>query len=70
MDQDSQAKRQRLAQLEEDLKDLKATLPEHCTGTEGYVGVHRATPAHWQKIEDLEEEIKVLKAELAGGAED
>ena len=48
----------------EQLAELKDTLPEHCYGTEGYVSDHRATPEHWQKIEDLEEEIKKLKAEL------
>ena len=55
---------EKLSRLERELKDLKATLPEHCSGTKGYVGVHRATPDHWQKIEDIEEEIKKLKAEL------
>lgn len=55
---------EKLSRLEKELKELKATLPEHCVGTKGYIGVHRATPAHWQKIEDIEEEIKKLKAEL------
>ena len=54
----------RLARLEKDLADLKETLPEHCHGTDGYIGDHRASPEHWQKIEDLEEEIEKLKAEL------
>jgi len=39
-------------------------LPEHCSGTKGYVGVHAASPAHWQRIEDVEEEIEKLKSDL------
>ena len=46
---------------------MKATLPEHCYGTKGYIGVHHATPAHWQKIEEVEEEISRLNAEIATG---
>jgi len=61
---EQETKEQRLRRLEQELKDLKATLPEHCYGTKGYIGVHRATPAHWQKIEEAEEEIKKLKEEL------
>jgi uncharacterized small protein (DUF1192 family) len=60
----TELKEERLARLEQELKALKSTLPEHCSGTDGYVGVHAASPAHWQKIEDLEEEIEKLKAEL------
>jgi hypothetical protein len=60
----TETKEQKLSRLERELASLKATLPEHCTGTDGYVGVHAASPAHWQKIEDLEEEIQKLKAEL------
>jgi hypothetical protein len=56
----------KLLRLEQELEELKATLPEHCYGTQGYVGVHRASPAHWQRIEDTEEEIKKLKAGLGG----
>jgi hypothetical protein len=59
-----ETKEDRLARLERELQGLKATLPEHCSGTDGYVGVHAASPTHWQKIEDLEEEIEKLKAEL------
>ena len=55
---------EKLSRLEQELEELKATLPEHCSGTKSYVGVHRASPAHWQKIEDLEEEIEKLKAQL------
>jgi hypothetical protein len=64
MDKSEETKEQQLARLEEALLDLKNRLPEHCHGTEGYISDHRATPEQWQKIEDLEEEIKKLKAEL------
>jgi archaellum component FlaC len=59
-----ETKKERLSRLEQELKELKATLPEHCSGTAGYVSVHHASTAHWQKIEDLEEEIAKLRAEL------
>jgi len=65
MEKSNQDRKKRLAQLREDVKELQATLPEHCSGTKGYTGVHHATPAHWQKIEDIEEEIRALEAELA-----
>ena len=55
---------EKLAQLQQELKRLKATLPEHCTGREGYVGVHHASAAHWLKIEEIEEQIKKLQAEM------
>jgi hypothetical protein len=63
MEKDKETKQARLARLEKELQELKATFPEHCYGTEGYISVHRATPAHWQKIEELEEEISALKRE-------
>ena len=53
----------KISRLKQELKQLKAMLPEHCSGTEGYVGVHRASTAHWLKIEEIEEEIKTLEAE-------
>ncbi len=59
-----ETREEELARLAEELVELKKTLPEHCYGTKGYVGVHRATPAHWQKLEDIEERIEQLKAEL------
>ncbi len=57
---------EKLARLQEELEDLRAKLPEHCSGTDSYVGVHRASPDHWQKIEDVEEDIKELKSKLGG----
>jgi hypothetical protein len=66
MDRD-ETRAQRLLRLEEELKELKRTLPEHCYGTQGYISVHRATPEHWQRIEDTEDEIKNLKEALASG---
>ena len=54
--------KQKLARLQQELKELKALLPEHCSGTKDYVDVHRASTLHWQRIEEHEEEIKKLKA--------
>ena len=64
METNAETKKERLIELEGQLADLKAKLPEHCHGQDGYISDHRATPEHWQKIEDTEEEIKSLKAEL------
>jgi hypothetical protein len=55
---------EKLSRLERELKGLKSSFPEHCAGTREYISAHAASPAHWQKIEDLEEEIQALKAEL------
>ena len=60
----TETKAEELARLQQELKDLKGTLPEHCYGTQGYIGIHRATPRHWEKIEETEERIKRLQAEL------
>jgi hypothetical protein len=60
-----ETKEEKLSRLEQELKELKATLPEHCYGTKGYVSAHHASTAHWQRIEDIEEQIERLKAELA-----
>jgi len=59
-----ETKEEKLSRLERELKNLRATFPEHCSGRQDYVGVHATSPAHWQKIEDLEEEIRKLQAEL------
>ena len=59
-------KQKELAALKEQISDLKKTFPEHCYGTKGYIGVHRATPEHYQKYEDLEEQIEKLTKELEG----
>ena len=63
MEEKAETKAEELARLAQELIDLKRTLPEHCFGTQGYTGVHRATPTHWLKIEEIEERIKELQAE-------
>ena len=57
-------KQARLDELKQELKDLKASLPEHCYGDHGYIDIHRASPEHWERIEAIEEEINELKIEL------
>ena len=52
-----------IARLQQQLKQLKAMLPEHCSGTESYTSTHRASTAHWLKIEEIEEQIKTLQAQ-------
>ena len=64
MGENEPAKRERLARLERELADLKAALPEHCHGADGYIGVHAASPDLLDKIESTEEAIAKLKAEL------
>ena len=64
METNNQTKEQRLLELEKLLADLKAKLPEHCSGTDSYVSDHRATPDHWLQIENTEEEIRTIKAEM------
>lgn len=59
-----ETKQQKLARLEQELKDLKAMLPEHCAGTQQYISTHRTNLTHWQKIEEHEDEIAQLKKEL------
>jgi hypothetical protein len=59
-----ETKEERLSRLEQELKELKATLPEHCSGTKGYVSVHHASTTHWQRIEETEDQIAKLKVEL------
>ena len=60
---DKETNKEKLARLKQELQRLKSTLPEHCSGTETYVGTHAASAAHWLKIEELEEEIKKMEAE-------
>ena len=60
---DKETYEEKLARLKQELQRLKSTLPEHCSGTETYVGTHAASAAHWLKIEELEEEIKKMEAE-------
>ena len=64
MESKPESKEERLARLEQELADLKAALPEHCYGQDGYISDHPAKPEHWLKIENLEEEIGKLNAEL------
>jgi hypothetical protein len=64
MDGKVETKEQRLERLQQELKDLKSLLPEHCAGTKEYISTHRTNLTHWQKIEDAEEEIAKLKAAL------
>ncbi|MHC4118792.1 MAG: hypothetical protein ACYSWO_14930 [Planctomycetota bacterium] len=59
-----ESRQQKLDRLEQELKELKNTLPEHCYGTKGYTNVHHASAAHWQKIEEIEEQIEKLRAEV------
>jgi len=62
-------KRARLAELKEQLKDLKGRDPSHCadtgkSGSRAYVP-HTIPPSLWQKIEDIEDEIRRLEGEIA-----
>ena len=52
-----ETKEQRLDRLQQELRDLKAKLPEHCAGTNQYISTLRSNLTHWQKIEDTEDEI-------------
>ena len=62
----NQTNEEKLTELKDKLKKLKAMLPEHCAGTEAFISTHRASTDHWLKIEEVEEEIKTLEAEIAG----
>jgi len=61
----TQDKKARLEELKRELKDLKERNPAHCSGTGTSVG-RQMSPQLFQKIEDLEEEIKALDAEVEG----
>ncbi len=64
MEKKEKIKQEKLVRLQRELENLKASLPEHCYGPKGYINIHRAKPEHLQKIEDIEDEIKKLRAEL------
>ena len=66
MQQNNETAEERLSRLQRELADMQAKRPEHCHGREGFISDHRATPEHWQRIEDLEEEIAALMAKLSG----
>ena len=66
MQKNNETAEERLSRLQQELADMQAKMPEHCHGQEGFISDHRATPEHWQRIEDLEEEIATLKAKLSG----
>lgn len=55
-------KKSELEDLRVKLRELKKLDPSHCHGTRGFIP-HSLTPEHYQKIEDLEEKIKVLEKE-------
>ncbi|HUT23212.1 MAG TPA: hypothetical protein VM492_02590 [Sumerlaeia bacterium] len=59
-----ETKEEKLVRLEKGLQDLRTSLPEHCYGDDGFISIHRTSAEHWQKIEDLEGEIRNLRAEL------
>ena len=58
-------KQKKLDELKQKLKDLKSRDPSHCSDTRTHVP-HTIPPTLWQEIEDLEDEIKKLEAELGG----
>ena len=64
MEISTDSKRAQLARLEERLKELGSTLPEHCSGSGTYVNYHRASMTHWREIEDTEDQIRQLRSEL------
>ena len=57
-------KKAQLAELEEELKDLKQRNPSHCSGKSTYVG-HQMSPQLYEKIEELEDKIKQIKEDIA-----
>ena len=63
MDHSNESSKDKLARLQDELKDLKSLRTEHCSGTQEFMATHQTSIEHWQKIEDIEDEIKQLKAE-------
>ena len=59
MDEDRPKK---LAELKARLEELKRRNPAHCSGLSTFVG-HQMTPELYEKIEELEDQIKALEAE-------
>jgi len=59
-------KQERLNELKKKLDELRGRDPSHCSGTDTFVGHtgHTMSPELFQKIEELEEEIKKLEKEL------
>ena len=56
-----ETRQEKLTRLEDELEDLKSKLPEHCYDRSGYIATHRASPALWKRIEEVEEEIETLR---------
>lgn len=57
-------KAEKLAKLKEELKELQKHAPSHCSGTKSFVDHNNVSPALFEKIENLEEEIDKLEGEL------
>ncbi|MBM4348728.1 MAG: hypothetical protein FJ106_02405 [Deltaproteobacteria bacterium] len=59
-------KQEKLEELKAKLDELKGRDPSHCSGTDTFVGHtgHTMSPELFQRIEELEEEIKKLEKEL------
>lgn len=59
-------KQKKLEELKAKLDELKGRDPSHCSGTDTFVGHtgHTMSPELFQKIEELEEEIKKVEKEL------
>lgn len=53
---------QKLKELKEELRELKKHNPSHCHGKEGFID-HNMPVKVYQRIEDIEEEIRQLEAE-------
>lgn len=64
MADDKQAK---LAELKAKLEDLKARDPSHCSDSDTFVG-HSIPPGLYAKIEEVEDQIKALEAEIGAQA--